>query len=70
MIAGLPQFIGEALGLHSDSERAIQFVRSTPGISTALVGMSRAEHVRANLRLLSQPRATAEEFVRLFAGRK
>ena len=29
---------------------AIEFVRSTPGITTALIGMSRVEHVEENLR--------------------
>jgi aryl-alcohol dehydrogenase-like predicted oxidoreductase len=33
-----------------DPQAAIQFVRSTPGITTALVGMSRVEHVEENLR--------------------
>lgn len=67
----LPAFIGEALGLRSDAERALQFVRSSPGIATALVGMSRVEHVKASLRLLSEPTATSEQFASLFArGRK
>ena len=30
-------------------ETAIEFVRSNPGITTALIGMSRVEHVEANL---------------------
>jgi len=34
----LPAFVAEALGLHSDLERALQFARSSPGITTALVG--------------------------------
>lgn len=34
------------------AQTAIQFVRSTPGITTALVGMSRVEHVEANLALV------------------
>jgi aryl-alcohol dehydrogenase-like predicted oxidoreductase len=29
--------------------RAIEFVRSQPGITTALIGMSRVEHVEENL---------------------
>ncbi|PYU65524.1 MAG: aldo/keto reductase, partial [Acidobacteria bacterium] len=37
----LPGFVAEALGLENDAERALQFVRSSPGITTALVGMSR-----------------------------
>jgi aryl-alcohol dehydrogenase-like predicted oxidoreductase len=67
MTRGLPAFIGEALGLRSDAERALQFVRSSPGIATALVGMSRVEHVTASLRLLSEPAATSEQFASLFA---
>jgi aryl-alcohol dehydrogenase-like predicted oxidoreductase len=41
-------------------------VRSTPGIATALVGMSRVEHVRANLALAGVPPASQEQFSRLF----
>jgi aryl-alcohol dehydrogenase-like predicted oxidoreductase len=67
MTKDLPPFIRDALGLTTDSERALQFVRSSPGIKTALVGMSHVEHVRANLRLVGKPPATAEEFSRLFA---
>jgi aryl-alcohol dehydrogenase-like predicted oxidoreductase len=62
----LPPFVAQALGLQSDAERALQFVRSSPGITTALVGMSHAEHVRANVRLVGIPPATVEEFSQLF----
>jgi len=64
----LPPFVAQALGLQSDAERALQFVRSSPGITTALVGMSRAEHVKANARLLGIAPATVNEFSKLFAG--
>jgi aryl-alcohol dehydrogenase-like predicted oxidoreductase len=67
MTKGLPQFIADAFGLKNDAERAIQFVRSSPEIITALVGMSRVEHVQANLRLVSEPAATAEQYAKLFA---
>jgi hypothetical protein len=30
-------------------------------------GHERVDHVRANLRILAEPRATGEQFVRLFA---
>src|SRR3982074_826813 len=66
----LPECVAEALGLENDAERALQFVRSSPGIATALVGMSRAEHVKANARLVSMPPATAEEFGKLFSRRQ
>ena len=39
--------------LGMDAQGAIQFVRSAPGISTALVGMRRIEHVDENLQLLN-----------------
>jgi aryl-alcohol dehydrogenase-like predicted oxidoreductase len=42
-------------------------VRSSPGITTALVGMSRLEHVKANSRLVNIPPATAEHFSKLFS---
>jgi aryl-alcohol dehydrogenase-like predicted oxidoreductase len=63
----LPALVAEAFGLKSDAERALQFVRSSPGITTALVGMSRLEHVKANARLVSIAPATAEEFSKLFS---
>ena len=63
----LPGFVAQALGLHNDAERALQFARSSPGITTALVGMSRVEHVRANTRLVGIPPATVDEFSKLFA---
>ena len=63
----LPGFVAEALGLENDAERALQFVRSSPGITTALVGMSSVEHVKANARLVGVPPATVDEFTKLFA---
>lgn len=63
----LPGFVAEALGLANDAERALQFVRSSPGITTALVGMSRVDHVNANARLVSVPPATVDEFSKLFS---
>lgn len=63
----LPGFVAEAFGLENDAERALQFARSAPGITTALVGMSRVEHAKANARLASVPPATVEEFSKLFS---
>src|SRR5213594_4258575 len=63
----LPGFVAEALGLENDTERALQFVRSSPGITTALVGMSRVEHVKANARLVGLPPANVDEFSKLFS---
>jgi aryl-alcohol dehydrogenase-like predicted oxidoreductase len=63
---GLPPFVANALGMKTDAERAMQFVRSTPGIATALVGMSRVEHVQENLAIVSVPPASQEQFAKLF----
>jgi aryl-alcohol dehydrogenase-like predicted oxidoreductase len=63
----LPSFVAQAFGLENDAERALQFARSAPGITTALVGMSRAEHARANARLASAPPATLDQFSQLFS---
>jgi aryl-alcohol dehydrogenase-like predicted oxidoreductase len=38
-------------GLENDAQRALQFVRSAPGVTTALVGMSNPAHVKENLGL-------------------
>jgi aryl-alcohol dehydrogenase-like predicted oxidoreductase len=63
----LPEFVAKAFRLENDAERALQFVRSSPGITTALVGMSRLEHVKANARLVNVAPATTEQFAKLFS---
>jgi aryl-alcohol dehydrogenase-like predicted oxidoreductase len=63
----LPTFVAEALGLENDVERALQFARSSPGISTALVGMSRVAHVEANTQLVRVAPAGIEQFSKLFS---
>jgi len=63
----LPRHIREPLGsLATDAQTAIQFTRSTPGVTTALVGMSRREHVEENLELARVPPASADDYGRLF----
>jgi aryl-alcohol dehydrogenase-like predicted oxidoreductase len=66
LIQNLPPFVTQALGLSSDLQRALQFVRSAPGITTALVGMSRVEHVRADLALLGIEPAPRDQFLQIF----
>lgn len=63
----LPAFVAQALGLEDDAERALQFARSAPGITTALVGMSQAAHVKANARLVGIAPATIDQFSKLFS---
>ena len=64
----LPEHVREPLGsLSTDAQTAIQFVRSTPGVATALVGMSRRAHVEENLQLVGVAPASAGDYSRLFA---
>ncbi len=66
---GLPETLHAAFpGLASDALRAIQFARSAPGVTTALVGMSRVAHVRENLAILNAPPLAPEAFEALFRG--
>jgi aryl-alcohol dehydrogenase-like predicted oxidoreductase len=70
MARNLPAFVADAMGLEDDVQRALQFARSAPGVATALVGMSRVEHVAANLKLAAAPPASADQFYRLFERRE
>lgn len=46
----LPQFMSDFFpNFATDAQRSIQFVRSTPGVTSALVGMSSIKHVHENL---------------------
>jgi len=67
MAKRLPPFIATAIGLEDDAQRALQFVRSLPGMTAALVGMKNVEHVRANARLFDVPLMTEEQFAKLFS---
>jgi len=65
---GLPPDLRETLGsLSTDAQSALQFVRSAPGICTALVGMSTLEHVEDNLQLGGVAPLELEQFLRLFS---
>jgi aryl-alcohol dehydrogenase-like predicted oxidoreductase len=65
----LPAFINGALGLKDNASLALQFARSVPGLTTALVGMSQVRHVRANLELIGVEPASREQFMKLFEQR-
>jgi aryl-alcohol dehydrogenase-like predicted oxidoreductase len=66
-LARLPDEISRALpGLETDGQRALQFTRSLPGVTSALVGMSSSVHVRENLSLAEVPPATMEAIQQIF----
>jgi aryl-alcohol dehydrogenase-like predicted oxidoreductase len=59
--------IREAFGdLETDAQRALQFVRSTPGVTTALVGMKESKHVEENLHTARVAPASWEQYSKLF----
>jgi aryl-alcohol dehydrogenase-like predicted oxidoreductase len=63
----VPLHIREILGNPTtDAMTSIQFVRSTPGVTTALVGMSSAAHVEENMKLAEIAPAAEEQFAELF----
>ncbi len=52
--------------VEEDNLVPIQFVRSTPGVGTALIGMSKVEHLEQNLKIENYPPLTEQEFNSLF----
>lgn len=66
---GLPaEIAGHLGGLATDAQRAIQFVRSTPGITAALVGMSRRRHVEENLATARVAPLSFNDYRAMFGG--
>lgn len=65
----VPMNIREVLGNPlTDTMTSIEFVRSTPGVTTALIGMSRLNHVAENMQLMKKSPVPATDFMKLFAG--
>jgi aryl-alcohol dehydrogenase-like predicted oxidoreductase len=67
LAARLPSFVRERMQCDTDAEAAIQFARSAPGVMTALIGMSRKEHVQENLKVASKPLAGKNAWDSLFS---
>jgi len=67
VLAQMPAAVRSLLpGLSTDAQRAIQFTRSTPGISVALVGMGCREHVEENMGLAGVAPLAGEEYLKLY----
>lgn len=63
---GLPEHIRAAFGTESDSHSAIQFARSAPHLTTALIGMGRQQHVAANMAAAKLPLVSETQWLKLF----
>jgi aryl-alcohol dehydrogenase-like predicted oxidoreductase len=70
LAGGLPDPVRAALdhGLHTDAQRALQFTRSAPGLTTALVGMGDSAHAEENCAVAATAPLDAERFRTLFVG--
>jgi len=70
LLGQLPEALRAQFGdLATDAQRAIQFTRSAPGVTTALVGMSRIEHVDENVAATKVAPLDEAAFKRLFTQR-
>ena len=68
-VRGFPDFLSRAMPeLATDAQRALQFARSAPGLTTALVGMRRLEHVEENLAVTRIPPLSLDVIEGLFAA--
>jgi len=61
-----PELRGVFPGLESDAQRALQFTRSTPGLTTALVGMAQVPHVEENLATARFDPVPETQYMQLF----
>ena len=78
VLASAPLVQGRALGrlppvvadtfpdLRSDAQRCLQFVRSAPEVTCAVVGMRDPDHIEENLALTRRPPVAREEIEALF----
>lgn len=67
----LPAILAETFtGMESDAQRALQFVRSTPGVDVALAGMSSVAHVAHNLATAHHPPVPLATLMKLFQPAK
>ena len=70
LLGQLPDPLRAQFGaLTTDAQRALQFTRSAPGVTTALVGMSRIEHVDENVATAKLPPLDEAAFKRLLTQR-
>lgn len=66
LLGGQPEALADYFGIANDAVRAIQFTRSAPGITTALVGMGNSGHVKENLQVGLYPPLEPGRFGPLF----
>jgi aryl-alcohol dehydrogenase-like predicted oxidoreductase len=59
----LDEKIKKLFKVEKDIHVPIQFVRSTPGVGTVLIGMSKLNHLIENIQIENYPKLTNQEFI-------
>ncbi len=63
----LPEFLNKFFpGLEKSSQKALQFVRSVPGLTTGLVGMKKKAHVVENMEAAKHPALSEQDLIMMF----
>ena len=63
-----PELADKLGGLETDAQRALQFARSGPGLTSSLVGMSQVAHVEENMRVSEVEPASPGNYMELFSA--
>jgi len=66
LVDGLPADVAQRVAGETSAQRAINFARSGPGVTCALVGMGTPEHVAENVAAGTHPPMGADEFDDVF----
>ncbi len=66
LLGQLPPDLVAALGARTPAQAALQFARSCPGVTMALCGMGRPDHVAENAEVLGLPRVDPDRLEGLF----
>ena len=67
VLGKVPQKLKDFFGSDKDVLVALSFVLHTPGVGTALVGMSKVEHLDENVKVKELPKLDRSKFLELFS---
>ncbi|MEJ5172400.1 MAG: aldo/keto reductase [Hydrogenothermaceae bacterium] len=65
VLRAFPEETKRLFKVEKDSHLPIQFVRSTPGVGTVLIGTSHTEHLLENVEIEKIPKLTTQEFEKI-----
>ncbi len=70
LIREYPESLKELFKVNRENLIPIQFVRSTPGVGTALIGMSKVNHLLENLEIEKYEKLNTEDIKKILSGTK